>query len=456
MKSISKEVTKEISNFQRVLIFGQPFNDFSGGGITLSNLFKGWPKDKIAVAFLGHGLFNVTTDICQTYYQLGREEHKWIFPFNLIQRKFESGLKNLTPSKEVPINHIHKGLRYQLVNDIFYPFLRWIGVFHFASRISISERFKKWLLEYKPDVLYLQVSTREELSFANELIEFQNWPSIIHVMDDWPSTISNKGPFKTFWAKKIDKEFKALLQKIDLPLSISDAMSAEYLQRYGIIFLPFHNPIETDAWLLHSKRDYSLSNEYVKILYSGRIGIGITESLLEVASALESINNEGYNVKLHIQTPTRGPTILSLLKKFNSVIINPFVELKDIPKIFSEADILVLANDFNKEGLDYLKFSMPTKASEYMISGTPILVYSPEESAVSKFFKHNECGLCVTKHDNEVLSDAFKFLINNKGYREKISIKAVLYALEKFDAQKVRHEFQHLINNTQKNKKYVH
>ena len=441
----------EDADFKRVLIFGQPFNNYSGGGITLTNLFKGWPKDKIAVAFLGHGLFNVTTDICQTYYQLGREEHKWIFPFNLIQRKFESGLKTFDISNEYKINHIQKELRYKLVNGIFYPILRWIGVFHFSSRLTVSERFKNWLQEYNPELLYLQVSTREEILFANELIEFRKWPSTIHIMDDWPSTISNKGFFKTLWAKKIDKELKALFGRIDLHLSISDAMSEEYLQRYGKTFLPFHNPIETEVWLLHSKKEHSLSKEYIRILYSGRIGIGITESLVEVASVLESINTAGYNVKLHIQTPTREPAILSELKKFSSVIINPFADLKDIPKIFSDADILVLANDFHKEGLEYLKFSMPTKASEYMISGTPILVYSPEESAVSKFFTQNECGLCVTKHDKEVLSNAFKFLIDNKGYREKISKNAVHYAIEKFDAQKVRHKFQQLINYTHKN-----
>jgi len=422
----------------------------------LTNLFKGWPKNQIAVVFFAHGLSNVTTDVCDIYYQLGRDEHKWIFPLNLIQRKFESGLKTFDKSKEPSNNHIQKGLRYQIVNTFFYPFLRWIGVLHFASKVSISDRFKNWLLEFNPEVLYLQVSTREEIRFANELIGFQNWPTIIHMMDDWPSIISNKGPFKKFWAKTIDKELKSLFDRIDLRLSISDAMSTEYLKRYGRTFLPFHNPIETDVWLLHSKRDYSLNKEYVKVLYSGRIGIGITESLVEVATVLESLNKEGYKAKLHIQTPTNEPNILSQLKKFNSVIINPFADLKDIPKIFSEADILVLANDFSKEGLDYLKLSMPTKASEYMISGTPILVYSPEETAVSKFFIQNECGLCVTKHDRQDLAIAFKFLFDNKDYREKISRNAVHYAMEKFDTQKVRNEFQRLIYITQKTKKDVH
>ena len=32
-------------NFPKVLILNQPFNNVSGGGITLSNLFKGWEKD---------------------------------------------------------------------------------------------------------------------------------------------------------------------------------------------------------------------------------------------------------------------------------------------------------------------------------------------------------------------------------------------------------------------------
>lgn len=77
----------------KALIFGQFFNNRHGGSLTLTNLVKGWPKDKIPVAFIGHGLINVTTDIFVTYYQLGCDEHKWIFPFNFIQRKFSSGHK---------------------------------------------------------------------------------------------------------------------------------------------------------------------------------------------------------------------------------------------------------------------------------------------------------------------------------------------------------------------------
>jgi glycosyltransferase involved in cell wall biosynthesis len=432
-------------NYPKVFIFGQPFNNFSGGGITLTNLFKGWDKNKIAVAYLGHGLYNVTTDVCDTVYQLGQEEYKWIFPFNLIQRKFPSGLKTINPDKKPSFYLIETGIRYKIVNRIFYPFLRWIGLYHCLTRIYLSKRLKAWLNDYKPDILYLQVSTREDIQFSVDLIDLLKKPSVIHIMDDWPTTICNGSIFKKYWQKKIDRELKSLMNLVDLHLSISDSMSDEYSKRYNKRFLAFHNPIETEKWLPYSKNDFTIRKDKVKILYSGRIGMGIKESIYEVAAAIDKINRREFNIRLHIQTPTRDEGVLNQLKKFRCIVINPFVSLDQLPEIFSEADLLLLANDFSPQGADYLKLSMPTKASEYMISGTPILAYSPAEAAVSKFFKFHECAYCVHKQDQTEIIKAVKFMLSNENYRKKIGSKAVEIAKESFSALKVRAEFQRLL-----------
>lgn len=90
---------------------------------------------------------------------------------------------------------------------------------------------------------------------------------------------------------------------------------------------------------------------------------------------------------------------------------------------------------------------MPTKASEYMISGTPILVYSPAETAVSQFFIQNECGYCVTTNSSNELVKAVEFLIDNEEYRNKISSNAVYIAMDRFEVSKVRAEFQKLLVN---------
>ena len=436
--------------YPRVLIFGQPFNDFSGGGITLTNLFKGWPKDKIAVTFIGHGLLNVTTDVCDTYYQLGRGEHKWIFPFNLIQRRFESGLRVYNQSApKVPVNFFQAGKRYKIVNKFFYPFLKWIGLFHAISKISLSESFKQWLKEYNPDILYIQASTRETILFASDLCDFLNKPSIIHVMDDWPSTISNTGVLRDYWKRKIDTEFRKLLDKVSLHLSISEAMSEEYLARYKKAFIPFHNPIETLRWMPYSKKEFAIDPAKVKLLYSGRLGDnGIANSLLEIAFVLDKINKTNLSIELHIQTPTKSKQILDMLNRYKCVVLDPFVDYDQVPQVFSNADILVMANDFDDKAIKYLKLSMPTKASEYMISGTPIFVYASEETALVKFFQNHKCGHCVTVRDAGKIEESIRRLIIDIDYRKALSETAVNLALMRFDANKVRNEFQALIVKT--------
>jgi glycosyltransferase involved in cell wall biosynthesis len=446
-----------MTEFPRIIIFGQPFNNFSGGGITLTNLFKGWPKEKIAATYMGHGLINITTDVCDKYYQLGNEEHKWKFPLNLIQRKFHSGIKTVELNKEVQINSFQKGLRYKLVNKYFYPFLRWTGIFYFSKTISISERFAEWLSEFRPEILYLQVAAHEEVVFTNELINHLKIPVVIHMMDDWPTAISEKGLFKKYWSKKINKEFRSLLDNIDLYFSISDAMTNEYTKRYNKYFIPFHNPIDIDLWSPYAKKDHTINNNHIEILYSGRIGDnGVVESIMEVAAAIDYMNDKGNKIKLHIQTPTQREDILGRLRKYKCIVFNPFVGYNQIPVIFSRADILLLANDFSMHGVKYLKYSMPTKASEYMISGTPVLVYSSGLTAISKFFSDNECGCCITIQNREEIIKAINYLVDNEDYRKKISLNAVSLAKERFEANKVRNEFQSLIINLAKKKKNVH
>ena len=435
-------------NFPRVLIFGQPFNNFSGGGITLSNLFRGWPKNRIAVTFIGHGLVSVTTDICDTYYQLGMEEHRWLFPLNLIQRKFESGLKSFNPN-HTPLlyNKIQGSVRYKIINRIFFPFLRWTGIFYILSGIHLSERFKQWLDVFRPELIYIQASTRETVNFAIELCDYLNIPSVIHVMDDWPSTISSRGILKDYWSRRINAEFKLLLDKISLHLSISEAMSREYKERYNKDFRHFHNPIDVSRWLPATKKDFSIDIQNVTVLYSGRIGkeLGIGDSLLDVAEAIDSMNSDTIRIRFHIQTPTRDRTYLDRLLRYKCVVENQFAAYEKIPEIFSQADILLLAYDFDKKSCDYLKLSMPTKASEYMISGTPVLVYCPEETAVASFFLSEECGYCVTKRNKIDLIQALDILTKDIDYRKRISQKAVNLALKEFESENVRNKFQNLL-----------
>lgn len=91
---------------------------------------------------------------------------------------------------------------------------------------------------------------------------------------------------------------------------------------------------------------------------------------------------------------------------------------------------------------------MPTKAPEYMISGTPVLVYASSETALYKLFNENVCGHCVTIQNSIELANAVKLLLEDLDYRKTLSRNAVAYAMKHFDSRKVREMFQKLLIQT--------
>ncbi len=426
----------------KILIFGQPLNNVTGGGITLTNLFRGWPIDKIAGMYVNYGPNRLATDVCQMYYQLGKEEHKWRFPLNIVKKTYPSGSRSEVSEEGKSITNSKAGLNL-FASSYLYLLLRWFGLNNCNSLIALSPKLKKWLFQYKPEILYLQVSTREGILFANQLIDYLKIPSAIHMMDDWPSTISEHGPFKKYWKTKIDKELRQLLDRVDLHLSISDAMSGEYFKRYQKSFTAFHNPVEIAPY--STPRGQRIQLNSFRILYLGRIGTANKESIILFARVISQLKIDKLKVELEIYTKDADVPDLKQIRTYDNVKIKPPVPYETVPGLLKEFDLLFLPLDFTVTGLKFAQFSIPTKATEYMLSGTPVFVLAPEETAVSKLFKKNSCGYCVTSADKEEIKKGIRFLISNEEYRKQISINAVNLVKEKFDAVTIRQKFQNML-----------
>lgn len=426
--------------FPKILILNQPFTKTTGGGITLSNLFEGWDKDKIAVACTPH-YFNqkIETTVCDTYYRLGEKEYKNKFPFNLLQHSYPSGpidFKTATPEKEKVIKKVES--RKNLLDKFLYPSLEYIGLFHDLTRIEISAEFQHWLDTYEPEIIYVQAFSLEGVRFCLAVEDYLNKPMVFHMMDDWPSSVSERGPFKKYWAKKIDAEFRALLNKSSLLLSISEGMTRAYKKRYDKEFIPFHNPIHLNFWKKDQRTEYEL-NDCQELLYSGRTGIGINDSLQLTAQAVEEINAELGSCLTFILRAGEKPVWID---KYKSAQFKNYVDYQEIPKTLAEADLLILPYDFSEESIKFVKYSMPTKASEYMMSGTPTLLFAPEETALADYARTHDCFELVLQNDIESLKKAIKTLLQDKKRRRQLGQTAAEVAERYHDADKVVADFR--------------
>lgn len=428
----------------KVLILNQPFVTNTGGGITMSNLFSGWDKDKLAVTCLGYVLTKeIDPDICNNYYQLGSEERKWSFPFNLLSRKYNSGqIKFSDLSKDKVIEESTKSKsRVGFLNKYLNPFLEYVGLVHVITKLELSPKFREWLDEYNPEVIYAQCSTRESILFCIAIHQYLNKPFVFHMMDDWPSLIGIKGFMSNYWQRKIDSEFKTLLDLTDVHLGICDYMREAYSERYGKDFATFHNPINLEFWKKGQKSNYDLT-ENPTILYAGRIGLGIDTALKSIAEAISNINKELHiSMKFLIQAQAAP----SWIKNYANVEHKEFVPYDQLPYEFGSTDFLILPYDFSPESLAYIKYSMPTKASEYMASGSPIIIYAPEETALVQYAKKNSWASIITEQDTTALTAALKKLILDKAYRENFAATAKKLAEKRHDTKVVTKDFQKTI-----------
>jgi glycosyltransferase involved in cell wall biosynthesis len=425
-------------NSPRILIVGHYFDLHSGGGITMTNLFKGWDTDNIAV--IAENINHPDVSVCNKYYQLGSLETRHNFPFNLNPAKKPVRSGPVNTSGSTTNSSPGKVSKNSFLKDFYINVLHFTGLFHFKRRYTVSQELMKWIQEYSPDIIYTQLSSIELIGFVSDLQKKLMLPVAIHMMDDWPVTISKRGFLQAYWHRRIDKEFRRLLSKASVLMSISEAMSLEYLNRYGHRFVPFHNPIDMKFWGAFSKKDYSTNTPFV-VLYAGRIGMGIRDCLFDVAEAIKGLTRDGVKIEFHIQTVS-NESVLQKLQAYDFVGLKAPVPYNQLPEIFAKADLLVLPNDFDKKSISFLKYSIPTKASEYMASGTPILVYSSAETAVTRHALQNKWGYVVSERSIEKLRTAFYEIYSDEDLRYRLGAAAKKFSGEHYDADEVRTEFK--------------
>jgi glycosyltransferase involved in cell wall biosynthesis len=442
--------TNMYRDYPKVLIIGQSFDRITGGGITLSNLFAGWDRNRIAV--VSFNIDTTQTSICTNCYQIGNDEKRWCFPFNYLERKVVSGStaysKQHSDTKHSNTQVVHTKLRQmtmrELLKNTFLSSLHFIGIYNVLYELRVSERFIAWVQDFKPDMIYTQLSTLALIRFIDELHRLIGVPIAIHIMDDWPETIASRGMLSVYWKKVIDREFRALIYKSSVLMSISQAMNEQYKIRYGQDFIPFHNPINLSHWSRYSKADWSYDGTF-KILYAGRVGLGVYNALLDIVEAVDRLIDLGYDIIIEIQSTNLSEQAKRRLQGFKNVIINPILRYEQLPQKLTSMDLLVIPMDFDLRGLKFIRLSMPTKASEYMASGTPVLVYAPEETALSIYAKNERWGYVVNSRCSVQLCNAIKELYSNKPLREKLGSRALELAQKNHDAVEVRKEFHKVL-----------
>jgi glycosyltransferase involved in cell wall biosynthesis len=432
-------------NYPKVLIIGAPFNKVNGGGITMSNLFRDWPLEKLALASNDNILLKADFSSCNNYYQLGYNDKLHPFPLSIVLPKIKCGPVSQHINSTLTDQNQQSGGKHKRIYRLIYKILTVTGLFNIFYSMKITDGFRKWLLDFSPDIIYCQLASLVAIRLVNDVQDYLKKPVAIHIMDDWPMTINKVSILFFYWKRKTDSEFYDLISKSKVLLSISQGMSDEYKKRYNRIFDPFHNPVTIDNWLPYSKTNWEIKNDF-KVLYTGRVGVANSKSIFLIAKVIHDLNMKGSNILLDIYTPDYQSKQSKRINSLTGINVKKTVENKFMPKLLADYDLLLLPLDFDDYSVQFAQLSMPTKASEYMISGTPVLVFADSSTFLAKHANDWRWAYVVSENSEKMLTDAIILLKTNIELRSRIAKSAILYATKYEDSRIINEEFRRCLN----------
>ncbi len=427
--------------YPRVLfVTGHAFNHVTGGGITFSNLFRGWPKECIAVVH--HDEVPTSTDICDQYYVLGRGEMKLLWPLELLRRLWPRRAAAYSASS--PVQKVGglsstgwlKRIILGLIGDSM------------PDRWYMTPALEGWISEFKPDVIYTLLGGNGMMGLLQQIRAHFDIPMVVHLMDDWPSTIYSRGLLARWEKRLMQRQLSRHLHQSVLRLGISDAMCRAFSSRYGADFVPFQNVVDIDRWSGSVRQNAATKGPPYCLLYAGSIFPNAQlQSLIDLCAAVDALNRGGLEVKLQIASPS------FLVNQWRHMLVGyegveiaaPIEDDEAFYKHISDVDGLVLPVNFDPESVAFIRYSMPTKVPAYLASGTPVLVYGPPGVAQVDYALDRGWGRVVAVRDTKQLQQGIRDLLCNPAEREQLRLTAQAVAAERHDASRARAAFQSLL-----------
>lgn len=408
-----------MNDYPRVLIYGHSFNNFTGMGITLTNLFADWPKDNIAVWANG-----VDIDLCEV-----------IRPCAMYigQVKLSSSNKIKPKIKLTFKDKCRERLRVQYYKT---------GLPELLANVLIDDNDLEKAKRFNPEIVFCALGNDVAMKRCENLMDkLPNSKLVLYIVDDWVNTKINTRYFASFWRKKYDKDFRHIIGRACGLLSICQYMTDEYKHTYGKTFYPFHNPVDLREWQ-SLKVESKYPSDKISILYVGKINNDTTQCLLDMAKVVQELNANRRKFVFDIYSPDYSSKAY-LFEDIQDVHAFPPIPHESIPSVIKSYSSLFLPLGFSIKSRTYVRLSMPTKLTEYLASGIPTILYCPEEIALAKYLNNKDCVIMCTQENINLLKNAVNKLSDKNVYNHLVSNSFKLAA--QHDIYLVREKFRETI-----------
>lgn len=289
---------------------------------------------------------------------------------------------------------------------------------------------------FRPEViLYRPVADHPQLHrFAMEIIKASSAPLVMWMMDDWPERLRGQNGARF---EAMDADLCALFARAVSNFAISEGMAKAFKARYAVKFDVAHNGVIVKDWPARARP----ASETVKVRYAGSLAPDTTKnSVLAAAGAVSRLAAEGRSI--FFEGRTQPYWFNQFGQPFNdlpAVSMRPATMTSEAYRQWlADADIILIAYNFDKATRRYLRYSFANKTPEALAAGAAILAFGPRELETIAFLQGTQAAAAVTQNEPDALAAALGALADDPERRARMGAAGRELAFSQFNLDDLR------------------
>lgn len=310
----------------------------------------------------------------------------------------------------------------------FYNFMKSIageGIRAVRDLIWLLGRYDKnamqqFIDEFQPDVVFCTRLLTPKLVRLERVVAKMTDASFVAFTADDEASLMQVSYSPIYWLRRLlfRKAFRKHVKMYKHYFTFSEEQAANYFLEYGI---PSSTLYKSGAF--DSEPIVKSNTAPLKLVYAGRLYCNRWKTLAAIGKALKEINNDGIKMTLDIYTQEKvNSKQLKALSPNNYLRINNGVSPDELVQIYSEADIALHVESFDKKYRYATRVSFSTKIIDLMASSCAILAICWEEHAGYQYLKKHNAAFCVSNTSD--IKDMLLSIVENSDLIDQFAAKA--------------------------------
>jgi glycosyltransferase involved in cell wall biosynthesis len=403
-----------VVDYPRVLVLAAPaLTRTAGTGVTLANLFHGFPPDKVAQIHLDVG--SPDDAMCGCSLRLPNNGSPLEGSLRSVGTKLSSRRKSSTTitAARLPVEDARSAMAGA-----------WVSAAFDLLPGHLSRDTVKWARKFNPDLIYSPLGSIRMMKLARGLADRLAIPIAPHLMDAWPHTLFADGEVFGLGRREVRRSLTKIADRSPRLLAISQLMADEFSDELGIPASVFMNCVSDDD--LAKALPISHSNESLLFSYVGGLHLDRWRSLLRLA---EGLSQTPGSARLQIHAPQAHLNDHgTVFANVNNVDLGPPLAANRVAEALRRADVLVHVESFAPAAQRFTRLSISTKVPQYMAARRPILALGPGNLASMRHIEDASAGVVVSTQAPSALTAAISMLIRDEGLRKTLADRGRAYA----------------------------